>query len=64
MSTKTKSYIAILMGIIIILADIYWLVVPVSGFYSYQAPVWLAAGVIIFVASVIWLYIDYDLMKK
>ena len=60
MSTKTKSYIAILMGIIIILADVYWLLVG----DSYTYPPWLAAGVIIFVASVIWLYIDYDLMKK
>ena len=60
MSTKTKSYVAILMGIIIILADIYWLLVGSS--YTY-AP-WLAAGIIIFVASAIWIYVDYDLMKK
>jgi hypothetical protein len=52
------------MGIVILLADIYWLVVPVSGFYSYQAPPWLAAGIIIFVASLVWLWVDYDLMKK
>jgi len=59
-----KSYLAILMGVIIILADIYWLVVPVGGFYSYTAPPWLIAGIVIFVASVIWIYLDYDLMKK
>jgi len=55
-----KSYLAILMGVIIILADVYWLVVGAS--YKY-AP-WLIAGIVIFVASVIWIYLDYDLMKK
>jgi len=60
MSAKMKSYVAILMGVIIILADIYWLLVGSS--YTY-AP-WLTAGIIIFVASVIWIYIDCDLMKK
>jgi hypothetical protein len=58
MSTKTKSYLAILMGIIIIVADLWW---TWTG-YTYLP--WLAAGVIIFVASVVWIYLDYDLMKK
>ncbi|MGO9645102.1 MAG: hypothetical protein ACLPY5_10175 [Candidatus Bathyarchaeia archaeon] len=58
--SKAKSYLAIGMGIVIILADIFWLLVGDS--YTY-AP-WLIAGIIIFVASVIWIYIDYDLMKK
>jgi hypothetical protein len=58
--SKSKSYLAIGMGIVIILADIFWLLVGES--YTY-AP-WLIAGIIIFVASVIWIYIDYDLMKK
>jgi hypothetical protein len=58
--SKSKSYLAIGMGIVIILADIFWLLVGTS--YTY-AP-WLIAGIIIFVASVIWIYIDYDLMKK
>ncbi|HMK82187.1 MAG TPA: hypothetical protein VK503_00560 [Candidatus Bathyarchaeia archaeon] len=58
--SNMKSYLAILMGIIIILADVYWLVVGDS--YKY-AP-WLIAGIVIFVASVIWIYLDYDLMKK
>jgi len=58
--SKMKSYLAIGMGIVIILADIFWLLVGES--YTY-AP-WLIAGIIIFVASVIWIYIDYDLMKK
>ncbi|MFI5450346.1 MAG: hypothetical protein ACHQ03_11355 [Candidatus Bathyarchaeia archaeon] len=58
--SKAKSYLAIGMGIVIILADIFWLLVGES--YTY-AP-WLIAGIIIFVASVVWIYIDYDLMKK
>jgi hypothetical protein len=58
--SKSKSYLAIGMGIVIILADIFWLLVGES--YTY-AP-WLIAGIIIFVASVVWIYIDYDLMKK
>jgi len=62
--SKTKSYLAILMGVIIILADIYWLVIPVGGFVSYNAFPWLMAGIVIFVASVIWIYLDYDLMTK
>ncbi|HYW02177.1 MAG TPA: hypothetical protein VE862_11960 [Candidatus Acidoferrum sp.] len=58
--SKAKSYLAIGMGVVIILADIFWLLVGES--YTY-AP-WLIAGIIIFVASVVWIYIDYDLMKK
>ena len=64
MDTKWKSYLAIVMGIIILIADIYWLVVPVGGYYSYQAPPWLVAGIIILVADLVWIWIDYDLMKK
>ena len=59
MASKTKSYLAILMGVIIILADIYWLLIGNS--YTYLP--WLIAGIIILVASIIWFYIDYDLMK-
>jgi len=60
MNAKTESYVAILMGIIIILADVYWLLVGNS--YTYGP--WLAAGAVIFVASLIWIFIDYNLMKK
>lgn len=60
MKTSTKSYLAILMGVIIILADVWWLVTGDS--YLYQP--WLAAGIIIFAASLIWIYLDYDLMKR
>jgi len=60
MSAKIKSYTAILMGVVIILADVYWLLIGNS--YTYVP--WLAAGIIIFVASIIWIILDYDLMKN
>ena len=60
MDSKSMSYLAILMGIIILIADIYWLLVGAS--YTY-AP-WLAAGIVIFVADLVWLGLDYALMKK
>lgn len=60
MDSKSKSYLGIAMGIVILLADVYWLVVGSS--YTYGP--WLAAGIIIFVASLVWIWVDYDLMKK
>ena len=60
MSSKAESYLAIVLGIVIIIADIYWLVVG----DSYTYPPWLISGIIIFVASVVWIIIDYRLMKK
>ena len=60
MDSKSKSYLAIAMGIIILLADAYWLVVG----SSYTYPPWLAAGIIIFMADLVWLWVDYDLIKK
>jgi hypothetical protein len=56
--SNTKSYLALLMGIVIILVDLWW------TYTSYQYLPWLFAGVVILMASVIWLYLDYDLMKK
>jgi uncharacterized membrane protein YcjF (UPF0283 family) len=50
-----KSKLAILMGIVIIIADLYW------TYTSYQTPIWLYLGVIIFVASIIWIAIDLNL---
>jgi len=58
LDSKSKSYLAIAMGIIILIADVYWLA------DSYMVPHWLIAGVIIFVASLVWIWVDYDLMKK
>ena len=56
--SNTKGYIAVLLGIIIGLADIYW------TYTSYQVPLWLWLGVIIFIADIIWLWIDISFMKK
>jgi len=56
--SNAKSYLAISMGIIILLADLWW------TWTSYTYLPWLVAGVIIGVASAIWIGLDYDLMKK
>jgi hypothetical protein len=50
--------IALLMGAIILVADIYW------TYTSYYYAVWLAVGAVIFAADLIWLYIDWSLMKR
>jgi hypothetical protein len=55
MDSKGKSKLGILMGIVIIVADLYW------TYTSYQTPIWLYLGVIILVASVIWIAIDVNL---
>lgn len=57
MKGNTKSYLAILMGIIILVADLYW------TYTSYFDTTWLALGIIILVADIIWLVLDYSLMK-
>ncbi len=53
-----KSKIAILMGIIIAIADLYWI------YTSYYDTLWVALGVIILLADVVWLYIDWSFMKR
>ena len=60
MDSKAESYAAIVLGVVIILADVFWLLVGQS--YTY-AP-WLAAGIVIFIAALVWIWIDFDLMKK
>jgi hypothetical protein len=55
-----KSSIGILMGIIILVADISWLYV--GGSYTYTP--WLVLGIIIFIASLIWLVVDFSLMRE
>ena len=57
MKGKTKSWLALLMGVIILVADLYWTYTS-----SYDAT-WVALGAVIFVADVIWLWLDYSLMK-
>ncbi|MDE1865018.1 MAG: hypothetical protein KGH94_00035 [Candidatus Micrarchaeota archaeon] len=54
---NTKSWIAILMGVIILIADVYW------TYTSYYDIVWVILGVVIFVADIIWLLIDWSFMK-
>ena len=56
--TDKKSRIAIVMGLIILIADLYW------TYTSYTYLVWLALGVIIAVADLIWLAIDFSYMKS
>ncbi|MCW6160142.1 MAG: hypothetical protein LVQ95_03595 [Candidatus Micrarchaeales archaeon] len=57
MAVPMKLKIAVLMGIIIALADIYW------TYTSYFDTTWLALGVIIFIADIVWLWIDIGMMK-
>lgn len=56
MNARIQSYLAILMGVIIAIADLLWLQ------QSLYDPYWVALGVIIFVADIIWIVIDYNLM--
>ncbi|MGC8478956.1 MAG: hypothetical protein ACP5NE_03465 [Candidatus Micrarchaeia archaeon] len=58
MAGKAISNLAIAMGVIVILADLYWTAV------SYAVPLWLALGLIILVASVIWLIADIKMRGK
>ena len=54
---NTKSQVAMVLGVVIVLADLYWLS------FGYKNVTALTLGVIIFIASAIWMYIDYSLMK-
>lgn len=53
-----KPSLAIVMGIIILVADIYW------TYTSYYDTIWLALGIIILVADIIWIYLDYAMGKR
>ncbi len=57
MAGISKNAISIILGIIIAIADVYWM------YTSYYYTPWLVLGIIIFVADVIWLYIDYSYTK-
>lgn len=57
MAGKTLSYVAILMGLIILVLDIYW------TYAAYAISEFLAIGIVILVADLIWLAIDIKLMK-
>ena len=58
MDNKSKSLIGIIMGIIILIVDLYW------TYTSYSVPIWLSLGIIILIADIIWLIVDASLMKK
>jgi hypothetical protein len=58
--SNLKSWIAILMGVIILAADVSWLVIGSS--YTYGP--WLTLGIIIFIAGAIWIGLDYSLMRE
>jgi hypothetical protein len=58
MKASMKSNVAIAMGVIIILADLYWTAT------SYTYAIWLALGVIILVASVVWIVLDLNLRRS
>ncbi len=53
-----KGGLAVLMGVVIGIADIYW------TYTSYFDTTWLALGVVIFIADLIWLWVDISFMKK
>ncbi len=57
MNPSIKSKLAILMGIIIGITDIYW--AYTGRFYGSG----LVLGAIIFVANLMWLWIDLSFMK-
>jgi hypothetical protein len=57
MEGNAKSWLALLMGVVILVADLYW--VYTSAFDA----LWVALGVIILIADLVWIYLDYSLMK-
>jgi hypothetical protein len=57
MANNMKQNIAYLMGIIILLADLYWI------YTSYWSMIWLVLGIVILVADIVWLYVDMPSKK-
>jgi hypothetical protein len=57
MGGNMRGKLAILMGLVIAIADIYW------TYTSSYDMLWVALGAIIFVADIVWLYIDWWMMK-
>ena len=53
-----KPSLAIAMGIVILVADVYW------TYTSYYYTVWLALGIIILIADIVWIYLDYAMGRK
>jgi hypothetical protein len=57
---QMKSSVAILMGVVILIADVAWLIVGSS--YTYTP--WLVLGIVIFIAALVWLAVDLSLMRE
>jgi apolipoprotein N-acyltransferase len=55
-----RTQIGIALGIIIFLADIYWLYYD----QSYTVPVWEYMGIIIAIATIIWIAIDASFLRQ
>lgn len=55
---ETKSILGIVMGIVIIIADLYW------TYKDFQSPTFLALGIIIFIASLVWIGLDWSLSMQ
>ena len=58
--SQWKSSIAILMGIVILVADVSWLIVGSS--YTYLP--WLILGGVIFLATLVWVALDVSMMRE
>ena len=56
--SNMKSWLAIVLGVIIAILDLWWTYASIG----YQP--WETVGIVIFVATIVWIYLDYDLMKK
>lgn len=56
--SKMKSWLAIVLGVIIAILDLWW------TYESMGYQPWETVGIVIFVATIIWIYLDYDLMRK
>jgi hypothetical protein len=57
MKSSTKSWLAVLMGVVILAADVYW------TWQSTYVLSWVVLGIIIAVADILWICLDYSLMK-
>ena len=55
---ENKSMLAICMGVIIIIVDLYW------TYTSYSDSTSLALGLIILVASLVWIGLDWNMSMK
>ncbi len=64
MARNVKSMLALLMGIVILIADLYWMYTSYAGWGAYYDALWTALGIVILVADLIWLYIDWSFSKK